>query len=350
MNDSAGDARVPLPRTFVLELTRRCNHRCLYCYTSWGAPEIGYPPNGHEQTLDEIKEIIVKLQEQAPVENIALSGGEPLLREDISEIVEFLRRRGIAPILISNGAYLTPERVAQTHEGTTYEVTLLSHKAAVHDRLAGVAGSWDAAVNGMANLFAVRGALVVVFIATRLNYADLYRTAELGIALGSSGLMYNRLNLGASNVRLAGELMPSPDMIEENLTTLVALQKRYGLTVAISVVVEPCVVDISKYPSLHFGWCPQAGPDSYFTIDPAGNIRICNHSPTILGNIRRDNFQDIYWHHPYVQTFRQTWPVECADCAPDMKAMCGGGCKAAAEQCNGTLARVDPFVALHRRR
>jgi radical SAM protein with 4Fe4S-binding SPASM domain len=176
---------------------------------------------------------------------------------------------------------------------------------------------------------------------------DLHRTAELAIALGADGLMYNRINLGAVNIRLAHELLPTPEMIEENLATLVALQHQYGLVVAISVVIEPCVVDVSKYPTLHFGWCPQAGPDAYFTVDPTGNVRICNHSPTILGNIKHNAFGDIYYRHPYVAAFRETWPNECADCAPELKAKCGGGCKAAAEQCYGTLTRVDPFVTLN---
>jgi radical SAM protein with 4Fe4S-binding SPASM domain len=106
------------------------------------------------------------------------------------------------------------------------------------------------------------------------------------------------------------------------------------------------VVDVRKYKNISVGWCPLAGPESYFTIDPTGNIRICNHSPVVLGNIRRQKFADIYYKHPYVRRFRETWPAECAGCAPDLKQLCCGGCKAAAEQCYGTPERVDPFVIL----
>jgi len=175
------------------------------------------------------------------------------------------------------------------------------------------------------------------------------QAAELAIALGATGLMYNRMNLGAYNLHFADRLLPSPAMIRENLEMLEALDDKYKLPIVVSVVVEPCVVDVRNYPSLHFGWCPLAGERSYFTIDPVGNVRICNHSPTIVGNIHRDHFPDIYYHHPYVRRFRETWPVECAECAPELKEMCGGGCKAAGEQCFGTLERVDPFVTLHRR-
>lgn len=77
-----------------------------------------------------------------------------------------------------------------------------------------------------------------------------------------------------------------------------------------------------------------------------GNVRVCNHSPVILGNIKHDRFTDLYYNHPYVHRFRETWPAECANCDSELKELCGGGCKAAAEQCYGTLERVDPFVTL----
>ena len=337
----------PLPKRFVLELTRRCNHRCLYCYTAWGAPELGYDPHCHdEMSTAEIKEVVARLQEQAPVESIGLSGGEPLLREDLPEILAFLEDRGIAPLVITNGRRLTPERVAATIAGVTYEVTLLSYRRDVQDQLAGRQGAWDAAVDGVANVRQAGGVWVAVFVATKLNYMDLFKTAELAIALGADALMYNRINLGAHNLHSAERLLPTPAMIQENLDMLEELTDKYALPVAVSVVIEPCVVDVQKYKHIHFGWCPLAGEDSYFTVDPVGNIRICNHSPVILGNIKRDSFVDLYYHHPHVRRFRETWPVECESCDPRRKEMCGGGCKAAAEQCYGTLTRVDPFVTL----
>jgi radical SAM protein with 4Fe4S-binding SPASM domain len=230
--------------------------------------------------------------------------------------------------------------------GGTYEVTLLSYRHEVHDQLAGQQGAWHAAVDGMANVRQAGGKLVTVFVATKLNHMDLFKTAELAIALGSRGLMYNRMNLGAHNIRYADQLLPTPAIVRENLDMLEEIGSEYGLPVAASVVIEPCVVDVRHYEHVHFGWCPLAGEDSYFTIDPVGNIRICNHSPVILGNIKRDSFADIYYNHPRVRAFRDTWPEECADCDPELKEMCRGGCKAAAEQCYGTLARVDPFVTL----
>ena len=158
--------------------------------------------------------------------------------------------------------------------------------------------------------------------------------------------MYNRINLSSHNIRFAEKLLPTPAMIRENLDVLEDISSRHGLAVSISVVIEPCVIDVRKYKHIHFGWCPLAGEGSYFTIDPRGNVRICNHSPVVLGNLKPESFRDIYDNHPYLRQFRETLPLECEPCDPALKALCCGGCKAAAEQCYGTPKKVDPFVIL----
>ena len=339
----------PLPRMFVLELTRHCNHHCRHCYAVWGAPPApGKPGADGEMTTREICELVDCLRAEAPVETIALSGGEPTLRRDLPEITAFLRERDITPVIISNGSLLTAEKIRSLRDASTFEVTLFSYRPAVHDQLAGRRNAWTDAIDAMVNLRNAGRDFVVVFVATRLNYMDLLKTAELAIAVGAYGLMYNRVNLSAHNIGHADQLLPSPRMIQGNLDTLEEIAEKYSLSIAVSVVVEPCVVDVRRYRHIHFGWCPLAGENAYFTIDPSGNIRICNHSPVVLGNIRHGGFGAIYRNHPYVQEFRDTWPAECAGCDPELKEMCRGGCKAAAEQCYGTLARVDPFVTLSR--
>jgi radical SAM protein with 4Fe4S-binding SPASM domain len=297
----------------------------------------------------DVTDAVAKLWDEAHLQSIAFSGGEPLLREDLPEILSFVRNKGIAPVIITNGTLLTQERVASLGRDVTYEITLLSYRREAHDRLAGRRGAWDAAVDGMANVRSAGGRFVAVIVVTRLNSADVRKTTELAIALGASAVMYNRMNLGAHNIRQADRLLPTAGMIRENLDVLEELSERYRLPVAVTVAIEPCVIDTRQYRQIHFGWCPLGGEGSYFTIDPRGNVRICNHSGVILGNLKQDRFTDLYYHHPYVREFRDTWPAECKDCDPELKAICCGGCKASAEQCYGTLARVDPFVTICQR-
>lgn len=270
-----------------------------------------------------------------------------MLRQDLPEIIDFIRSRGIQVLLLTNGTLLTEERV-EAMAGGMYEVPLLSWRREVHDRMVGREGAWDAVVEGMMNVHLAGGRLSVVFVATRQNWKDLYATAQLSRMLGANKLLYNRINAGAANIRLYDELFLTADMIEENLHTLENLAVEHQFPVAAAVVIEPCVIDVRRFRHVHFGWCPLAGENSAFIIDPSGNIRICKHSPEILGNIRRDSFRDIYYQHPYVEAFRTTWPQECQACDSELKNMCRGGCKAAAAQSYGSFEHVDPFVRLNR--
>jgi MoaA/NifB/PqqE/SkfB family radical SAM enzyme len=317
MSDSPGpDA---LPRYIVLELTWRCNNRCLYCYGAGGQAAGSREPARDEMTTDEIRAAILKLKKELPVDTIGISGGEPLLRDDLPEILSFIADQGISPVLITNGTLLTKDKVEKTRgSAEAYQITLLSHRREIHDRLAGREGAWDAVLEAMLRVRDAGGYLAAVFIATKLNYRDLVQTAELAVVLGARAIMYNRLNLSAHNIQFSDLLLPTPEMIIENLESLEELGERYGIPSAASVVLEPCVIPLRDYRHVEIGWCPLGGEGSYLTIDPGGNIRICNHSPVVFGNIRTDSIRDLFLHHPYLERFRTSMPGECRSCRPDL--------------------------------
>ena len=77
--------------SFVFELTQRCNHDCLHCYNAWKNP-VGYPMGelGTAATLA----MLGKMLDETGAHLVSLSGGEPLLRTDVFEIIDFLVARG----------------------------------------------------------------------------------------------------------------------------------------------------------------------------------------------------------------------------------------------------------------
>ncbi|MDO9309846.1 MAG: radical SAM protein [Deltaproteobacteria bacterium] len=328
-------------------MTRLCNNSCGHCYNAWRAPELQYPldKNG-EMTTAEIKWTILKLMEDLPLTTVVLSGGEPTLRTDLPDIVQFIRSQGLAVQIITNGTNLTEALVDATVSGSSYQISLLSWRREVHDRLSGHPGAWDALIDGMTNVHLAGGHLIAVFVATRQNYADIGPTAHLAMMLGADSLLYNRINVGAANLHHSEELFLTPTMVEENLRVLDEISSATGFPVSTGVVIEPCMVDIARYPHIRFNWCSLAGEQSTLIVDPAGNFRVCEHSSVVLGNVRRDSVRDIYEHHTYISAFRTTWPMECSNCYNPLKESCRGGCKAAAEQAYGTFERVDPFVRL----
>jgi len=92
----------------VIELTKRCNNHCLYCYMAEGPSSQDCDHDrSSELNTKGITDIIAKLCDEAPVQSIALSGGEPLLREDLPEILSFIQNKGISAVIITNGTLLT---------------------------------------------------------------------------------------------------------------------------------------------------------------------------------------------------------------------------------------------------
>ena len=335
------------PKSIVLEVTPYCNNDCLYCYNVWRAPRSTYPQG--RMSKEEIFKIIDSLREDLPLESVAISGGEPFTRPDLSEIVSYLWARNLNTVIISNGTLLTKENIARTAGAHNYEVPLLSYKPNIHNYLT-QNDCFDKVIDGMRNLDTAGARFAVAFIATKLNYQDLEKTLDLALAMGAEGFLYNRMNVSINNHRHLEELLPDLDMIRQNLEVLEHYGATYGVPISCSIPVQPCLIDMSQYPHVYSGYCPLAGKnngeDAYFTVDPLGNLRVCNHSSVILGNLLKDRFRDLV-NHPVVQDYRQIIPEACVACPPDIRDYCQGGCKAAAEVCSGFLTECEPFLKCH---
>ena len=326
--------------SFVLELTQRCNHDCLHCYNAWKDP-VEYPMGelGTEETLG----ILGKMLEETGAHLVSLSGGEPMLREDIHEIVDFLNQRGVAVNLITNGSLLDEAAVARLAPDkiSIFELPLLSAEREIHDRMSGATGAFDKMTNAVAEL-KLRGQRVVgVFVATKLNLPTWRETAELGIALGVDGIMFNRFNPGGRGLENLELLQASPAEVQAALDEAEGICEEFDFPVSCSIAMPPCLFDTARYKRLTFGFCAAGTERAYYTLDPMGNVRPCNHSPTILGNIRTASFQEMA-EGAAMRDFVAARPEFCAGCRLEMQ--CLGGCKAAAEAACGDAWAMDPFL------
>ena len=72
-----------------------------------------------------------------------------------------------------------------------------------------------------------------------------------------------------------------------------------------------------------------------------GNVRPCNHSTTILGNLFEEPFSDLV-SPERLCGFTESLPAYCTVC--DQRTLCQGGCKAAAQVCYGSLTEMEPFL------
>ncbi|HZP01731.1 MAG TPA: radical SAM protein [Terriglobia bacterium] len=332
-------------KRLVVEVTEGCNHACLHCYNYWrngrrsrrGRPAL---------SRKEIRNLIQKVKRDAPLTQVALSGGEPLLRKDLPEIVCDIRDDGLSSVVITNGALLTDSNLDRYPVGSIFEVTLFSYKAELHNHIAG-RPVFNRVLESLVRIEKHKSRFVLACVINKLNTHHVQRTIELGIALGADAVLVNRMNLSRHVLPLAAGLVPSASALREALHAADEAAAKYGIMIAVSVPIPPCVVDPREFPHLHFGWCPRGSSEAYYTIGCTGLLRPCNHSSVVLGDLRKENFQKIVSGNK-TREFWAPVPRECRACTHPLKDSCRGGCPAASDECYGTRERMDPIVEFAR--
>jgi len=113
------------------------------------------------------------------------------------------------------------------------------------------------------------------------------------------------------------------------------------IPISCSISMPPCLFNRTRFKHLQFGYCAAGTDRAYYTLDPLGNLRPCNHSPRILGNIRHESFQEMA-ESPRMRDFVNARPPFCSGCA--LEKECQGSCKAAGEACYGSPWEMEPFL------
>jgi radical SAM protein with 4Fe4S-binding SPASM domain len=332
----------PRIRTLVVEVTRRCDHACVHCYNFWRRPD-----RPLHEPVGVLRALLARVLDQVVCSDVTLSGGEPLLYTDLDGLIADLEDRRVRVTLVTNGRQLDRQRAAILVDGgvALFELPLLSHRRQLHDRLSGAPGSFDAAVAALTTLRTLGASAVAVFVATRENLADIRGTLELAFALGARGVMVNRYNAGPQTPDQVRRLMPRPGELARALRIADRVGGELGLPVSCSIPVMPCLVDLGEFTHLRFGFCAAGTAAAYPTLDASGDVRPCNHSPTVLGNGWREPMAAIL-DPARSAAFDGPVPEFCALCAE--RERCRGGCRAAAQVCYGGVDLEEPFLALHR--
>ena len=325
--------------TTIFEVTQRCNNNCYYCYNVW-KQEKEYPQR--EVDTAGAKNILLKIRRECPSRYMAFSGGEPLLRKDMVELTSYASWLGLMPNLITNGTLLNAGKVKNLIRAgiQMFELPLLASDKSVHNRLCRNE-SFEKVINSLIHIKENQGKAYVVFVATRWNIKYFEETLKLCLAIGLDGLMFNRFNPGGEGLNHINELLPSLDEIKKALITAEEFAKNYGFSVTCGIALQPCLIDLTPYPHVGFGFCSAGTHRSYYTVDPLGYLRICNHTPSILGNFLTESYDQLT-SRKKVGPFVKARPKFCDPCS--YRFTCQGGCKASAQVCYGDLCHQDTFL------
>jgi radical SAM protein with 4Fe4S-binding SPASM domain len=340
-----------LPSTAVLEMTWACNHACLFCSCPWfdGATQ----PRPGEMPIAEWKELVGTFA-RAGVTSFCFTGGEPLLKEGLPELIAFtarltahhietvdgvLRKQDLPPhlYLLSNGKAVTDGTLEMCRE---LNIALSISLPGVETFGEHTQGGQP--VENVLRIFRKASAMGITTTAgitvTRRNFHELYETIAMALIAGANQILLNRFmpgGRGLANRELeltVEQIRAIPDIAEKVL----AKAKRHG---HIGTEYPRCLVDPAKYTYLKVGTRCAAATD-FFVVGPSGMLRVCNHSPVDLVHWRD---YDALRNHPYWRTFvHKSWtPKGCENCAL-LGTDCDGGCREAAHVANGDVESADP--------
>ena len=130
----------------VWNITRKCNLKCIHCYNDSG---IGRDSN--ESTTREAKAILDDLA-QFGVPSVLFSGGEPLMRHDLFELVEYAGQLGLRAVISTNGTLITADAAKKIKQyGVSYVGISLDGIGEINDKFRGTDGAFNSAVKGIKN-------------------------------------------------------------------------------------------------------------------------------------------------------------------------------------------------------
>lgn len=330
------------------ELTPGCDHACSHCYNVWtagqGDVQAGYPRGQlrGQAYLDMMRRAVAV----TGAEHITLTGGEPLLRPDALEIAALACALVPSVQLITNGSHVTPEvadRLAALGMRSV-QLTLLSADRARHDQLKG-AVCFDDTLRAIVELRQRRVQVQVCFVAMATNWRDFAAVMELCYALEVKHVTYNRMAPSGGAIHHVARLLPEVAHLEDNLQTAQHLGPRYGIAVATAMPIPPCLIRLERYPHVRFGFCSTGSHSPNIVVDANGNVRSCNLSSHVMGNILQHNWSEIHGDR-HLRDFKAQVPDICRGCA--WETSCQGGCKESAFAMFGDLRAPEPLLRMAR--
>jgi radical SAM protein with 4Fe4S-binding SPASM domain len=329
----------PTLRHIVLEATTACNLDCMYCYNIWKRP--GAEP-GAKSTYKKSKRALKRIFKLTDVAHVSFSGGEPFLAERFLELALFCRMKGKSITVITNGNAATRDDYeAMVDMGVgLFEIPLHSPTPEIHDRMTSVEGSWQGALDSMRTLQELGGRVVADIVLSKINGAVIGETLEFLQEAGVNQVMITRFNVGGRGILNRARLSASKEELHRAFKVADEVASGRGMRITSNVCTPLCLVDPGEYPHIGIVGCSPEIEQKPVTLEPSGNLRICNHSPVVMGNIFKEPLEKILTSE-YVKSWK-TVPGFCSEC--DLFHKCYGGCRGAAEQLGLSLENVDPVL------
>lgn len=328
----------PRPYTLVAELTYRCPLRCVYC-----SNPIDFHRSRAELSTDDWQRVFSQAAELG-VMQLHLSGGEPVLRDDLTQLIQHARAHDLYTNLITGGTLLDEDKLRRFREAGLDHIQLSIQGAAREsaETIAGVRSHRKKL--DVARLIGKIGfPLTLNVVIHRMNIAEVPELIDLALELGANRLELANTQFYAWAAENRRALMPTHEQYDRAEEIARAAIAKYRGTLEIAFVQNDYLSGEPK-PCMG-GW-----GRSYMCINPTGQVMPCHAAAVIPGlhfeSVRDGGLREIWRDSPAMNAFRgDDWMMEpCRSCS--RKEIDFGGCRCQAFMLAGNAAEADPICRL----
>ncbi|MCC2642169.1 MAG: pqqE [Nitrospira sp.] len=326
------------PYTLIAELTYRCPLRCPYCSN----PLDHVARQGEVDTGTWLR--LFHEAEALGCVQLNLTGGEPLIRDDLEFLVQGARKLDLYTNLITSGIPLTYERLARLRDLglNSVQLSLQSTRPLESDRIAG-APSFHRKLEAMQWVTSLGLPLTMNVVLHRENMAEVADFISLAEHVSADRLELANAQYVGWALRNRSALLPTEDQLEQARTIAVEARNRLNGRMEILFVTPDYY---STYPkSCMDGWGRR-----FILVNPEGYALPCHLAQTIAGlqfdNVSERSLEDIWLHSSCFNRFRgEDWlPDPCRTC--HRRSLDFGGCRCQAFHLTGNAGVADPACSL----
>jgi radical SAM protein with 4Fe4S-binding SPASM domain len=363
------------PYVISWNLTYRCNLACEHCYLdAGGTPRVGTENFADRSELgtEECFRVIDEIAAFAPECVTILTGGEPLLRRDILEIVRRASDRGLWVVVGTNGVRITENVARRLAEAGArgLSLSLDALDADRHDQFRKVRGAWRNTVEGAGILTRAGLPFIVQTTAGSHNLGELDAIADFAHEQLGAKVWNLYFLVPTGRGQFVSDITPA--QYDEVLASLYRIQRKYERRMLVNAKCAPHYIktvlesprtvnnadseadplardgDPSSWPGLSAirtysggaGGCP-AGTH-YMGIRPNGDVTPCPYLPVFAGTLRSATLADLWTSSALFGDIRRRTSLggRCGEC--EMNGHCGG-CRARAYGMTGDVMAEDPL-------
>ncbi len=331
------DKRTYPLRMIAWELTRNCNLDCVHCRARAGAG-----PYDNELSFDECTRIIDDIAAfSSPT--IILTGGEPLLRADIYDIIRYASSKGLRTVIAVNGTLVTPDVAHKLKDAGILRVSMSvdGKDKESHDAFRRVSGSFEAVMRAGRILTEAGLPFQINTTVTRLNSTDL---ADIyGLVRGTGAVAWHVFLLVpvGRGEGLKGEELDAA-MYEDVLNWLYEREEEGRIEMKVT-----CAPHYYRIVKERGGVPKSAGclaGKSFLFISHTGIAQPCGYLDLPCGDIRKLGVREVWersQEFALIRDFR-AYKGKCGHCK--FLGICGG-CRARALELKGDLLEAEPYCS-----